>query len=96
MHYISLFCPVTYAESLHTRLYFKSLSAYTKNKKLCIAEKKIYEENGIFAFFKKLALQKFFIFFLLLVYVISKMMHEKKFRVTVLFFQLHKEISFRS
>ena len=59
-------------------MYYKSLSLYVKNsKKILLCEKNVIDENGIFAFLKKMALQNYFILYLLLAYFLSKMMSEK-------------------
>ena len=64
---------ITYGE-----MYYKSLSLYVKNsKKILLCEKNVIDENGIFAFLKKMALQNYFILYLLLAYFLSKMMSEK-------------------
>jgi hypothetical protein len=73
------------------------LRTYTNNKqninKFCHGKIFLLRKSH-FCDFQKLAWQIFFIFCLLLVYVLSKMMHEKKLGVTELFFQLHKAIGF--
>jgi hypothetical protein len=66
---------------------------YIKNKKICNAKKNLLKKTAFLRFSKKLAMKKFFIFCLLLVYVQSKMVHEKNGGHRP-FFQLHKEIGY--
>jgi hypothetical protein len=65
---------------------------YTKNKKNSVMPKSFYRRIWHFAFSKKMALQNFFIFCLLLAFRPSKIMHEKKLGVTMFFFQLYETI----
>jgi ATP sulfurylase len=68
---------------------------YTKNKKILWCQKIFIEKTDIFAIFKKMALQNFFIFSLWLVYVVSKIFPEKEIGGhRVLLFQLHKAIGY--
>jgi hypothetical protein len=63
-----------------------------KIKKFCNAKKIFIEEYDIFAFYKKMALQNFFIFCTLLAFLPSKIMHEKKLGVIMFLFQLYETI----
>ena len=65
MPYISLFCPMTYVQVLHT------ISSIQLELDLSLRKN---DENDIFVFLEKMALQNVFIFFNLLVYILIKVM----------------------